>query len=118
MTIASSLSRKKLNISENRELPYSWINRISKVKIAILPKATYRFSAITIKIPTQFLKIWKKQFSNSFGKTKTNKQTKKKPKKQNSENNKMTSGRITIPYLKLYYREIVIKTAWYWYRNR
>ena len=33
-------------------------------------------------------------------------------------NYKRTSGKITMPDLRLYYRAIMIKTEWYWYSNR
>jgi hypothetical protein len=106
-----------------KDLPCSWIGRINIVKIAILLKAIYRFNAIPIKIPTQsFIEleraICKFIWNNKKQKTK-NKQTNKKPRiTKTILNNKRTSGRITIPDPKQYYRSVTIKTAWYWYRDR
>jgi len=55
----------------------------------------------------------KEQFVNSFG------ITKKKHDKENYHQQKKNFWGISIPYLKLYYRAIVIKTVvWCWYSDR
>jgi hypothetical protein len=94
-----------------KDLQCSWNGKINIVKMAILPKAIYRVNAIPIKIPTQFF-IELEQFENSFVITKNSRIVK------TILNNKRTSGGNTTPHLKLYYRPIVIKTVWYWYRDR
>jgi len=88
------------------------LDRISIVKMAILPKAIYRFSAITIKIPTQlFIELERATCKFIWNN--------KKPRiVKTILNNKRTSVGITITDLKQYYRAIVIKTVWYWYRDR
>ena len=74
-------------------------------------KAIYRFSTIPIKIPAQLFIEVEKTICKFICNNKKSKIAK------TVLNNKRTSDRI-IPDLKLYYRPILRKTAWYWYSDR
>jgi len=79
----------KEHLRKWRDILCSWIDRVNIVKRAILPYAIYKYNAIHLKIPSQFLKYMKRAILTFIWKVKTSRIGKTIP------NNKRMVGRIT-----------------------